>query len=278
MGLTSASTVVVILSCLSVARCDLPHYTLYSNMFNYLQECALYFEIPKVTLDRYIQDCFPDTPETRRLVHCALVDSGAWDDRDGLGKSVIQFLFKPNKTDTVYEERTQSCLDRIGTGDQNYLAYETFLCYYRYYGQMTNEEVYNPMEPLEINQILLFVQRVLNVSSEQLSRFGQSDHMEDPLFKQVIFIGSLRMGIYSWDKGFLSDVAYEQFNIPELRSPSTEACVARVSSKYRYWDKQQQWFEVYKQCLATYLDSLMMNFFQKFLNPTVCSQGLPNLV
>ncbi|XP_062551598.1 general odorant-binding protein 45-like [Armigeres subalbatus] len=275
MGLTTSSIVFIILSLTAVVRCDLPHYAKAKSFITALYECGEYLETDNVTLDQYIYYGYPSVPEMKRLVHCAMVNVGAWNDNIGVRQNVISYYFKPNAMDSEYVERTQCCLDKICVAescDQNNRAFETFSCYYRQYGRLIKDEVFVPLESLEFIQLFSFIKLALDICPEKLAQFARGDFLDDPLFKPVLFIVSLRFGGFSWENGLLLDVFYQQFGVSKLISPCTKKCVADVSARYCTVDKQELVYQVYKQCLHTLLDSSLQTAFQAMLSDSPCVQ------
>lgn len=273
----SSSIIWLTLSFAALVRCDLSHYTTYKSFSTALYECGEYFEVDNTTLDQYRYYGYPSTPEVKRLVHCACVNLGAWNDNTGVRKNVIQFLFKPNEHDTEYEERTQHCLDKICTDgyDQNYLAYETFSCYYRQYGRLVKDEVYVPLEAVEFFALLTFIQNILVVTPEKLNQFAQGDFLNDPVFKQALYVGFVRVGAFSSKKGLSPEVAYAQYNFPQLLAPSTGQCVADVSAKYSQLNSEELLYLVYKQCFDSFVHPLLVKLFKALVDKQAC--GIPTL-
>ncbi|XP_065089737.1 general odorant-binding protein 69-like [Ochlerotatus camptorhynchus] len=267
-----SSIVLLSLSSAAQARCDLSHYITYKSFYTAMYECGQYFEICNNTLDQYIYNGYPSTPEVMRLIHCACVNTGAWNDNTGVRKNVFQFLFKPNEHDTEYEDRTQCCLDKICKDgyDQNYLAYETFSCYYQQYGRLVKNEVFVPLEELEFFQLMTFIAKILLVSKEKLIQFSQGDFLNDPVFKQALYITAIRQGSYSLEKGFIMEVGYAQYNIPELFAPCTRQCVIDASAEYSQLPVDDLVYKVYKKCLHSLVDPILVGYFKAILREKAC--------
>ncbi|KXJ71635.1 uncharacterized protein LOC109405893 [Aedes albopictus] len=276
MGLATSSITLLVLCFAAVGRCDLPHYVVYKSFFTALYECGEYLQVDNVTLDQYIYYGYPSIPEVKRLIHCAMVNVGAWNDYRGVRNNVFRYFFQPNALDTEYEQRTQLCLDSICPNeiDQNYRAFETFSCYYRQFGRLIKDDVFNPAEPLEFFQLLQFVRLTLNISPEKVAQFAAGNFLDDPVFKQALFIGALRVGAYSWDRGYLFDASYAQYNVPEIISPCTRKCVEDVTAQYCSADKMEQVYQIYKQCLHTFLDPLLQGMFQSVISGRICEQAV----
>lgn len=272
MGLATTSIALLVLSLAAVGRCDLPQYSVYKSLFTALYECGEYLQVDNVTLDQYIYYGYPSIPEVKRLIHCAMVNVGAWNDNIGVRPNVFRYFFKPNELDTEYEERTQQCLAQICPNeyDQNYRAFETFSCYYRQYGRLVKEDVFNPLETLEFLQLLQFIKLVLNIPNEKVVQFAAGDYLNYPLFKQALYIGVVRIGALSRDKGFLPDVGYAQYGYPQLISPCVQKCIADVAAQYMNADKRELVYQVYVQCWYSFLDPFLRSQFQAALDGSLC--------
>ncbi|KAL9707363.1 hypothetical protein quinque_010881 [Culex quinquefasciatus] len=112
------------------------------------QECAEYQGLSNETVEHYARNGYPDNSCVRELVHCIVFTVNAWNEVSGIQDHVISQFFNPAPSDSSYQDRTKDCLresvDCLPKHDQAGRAYNSFLCYYRNYGNVVQERKYVP--------------------------------------------------------------------------------------------------------------------------------------
>lgn len=253
------STVVVLLAMISIvssedAQPHLPHYTIYKSFPSALAECAQYYELSSCSLNRIVQESYPNEPNVRRLIRCALINVRSWNDTTGVQEQVMNSYFNPTPEDTCYLNRTRDCIERSrqlpgGDRDVQTRAYDAFICYYRQYGNLNETEQFLPFTDEESDQLMISVLSITEVSQEALVQFSEGNILDNKEFPAVLYTLYVRVGFYQ-DR-IVPQHLYIQFGNPELLSPQTEQCIeAAVNSLPCEADDKDQVYRIFRNCLV----------------------------
>ncbi|XP_058840093.1 general odorant-binding protein 45-like [Topomyia yanbarensis] len=246
---------VLVLGCyLSAVLAELPHYTVYKSFETALYECAEYFQVPNCTVQKYIRESFPDDREVQVLIRCTLINLGGWDDSIGGRDYVLRNFFAPSADDKCYERRTRECiyttLDSLTYYCPYRRAYETFRCYYRYYGELITSGQYIPKELNELQQLALTGLIISNLPQDVLIQYCRGDIMYESNFPQLLYLLLIRGGYYSCRSGFRLDNLYTQVGDPILLDPQTQQCIDGVAREKCNADEVTRVHQSFVRCLS----------------------------
>ncbi|XP_039445502.1 uncharacterized protein LOC120425143 [Culex pipiens pallens] len=231
----------------------LEHYICTKSLPNALIECAEYFEISECRLSQYVEDSYPNCPDVKRLIRCALLNVGAWEDASGVRENVISNFFEPAAEDTCYVNRTRDCiaeaLKHLDSKDYLGRAYESFLCYYRQYGNVIESEQFFPNEPLEAKQLLLSAINFAHIPRCELVQYSRGHIVDEPHFPALWFVWALRGGYYTIAEGTDLQALYNQFGCSELLSQCTKSCVEGVQQELAHADDKTKSYQTFRRCL-----------------------------
>lgn len=236
------------------------------------QECAEYQGISNETVEHYARNGYPDSSCVRELVHCIVFTVNAWNEISGIQDHVISQFFNPAPSDSSYQDRTKDCLretvDCLPKHDQAGRAYNSFLCYYRNYGNVVQERKYVPYFDSIRERYYKDFFVVKSVPRNVLRQFAAGDILNTEQFAGVYYTYALGAGFYDLVDGLNLERVYVQFGIPEILSESTRCCVTSVRRQYPEGPKRVE--ETFKQCLQQLLPSLqtIQKAAQEYLEET----------
>lgn len=214
-------------------------YAIFKSFDTAYRECAEYFEVPNCTVDEYVVNAYPDDPEDKKLIRCALINLAAWSDESGVVESVMGNFFNPAPEDTCYADRTRDCIAASQTpcSDNQTLAYNAFQCYYRQYGNLNQSDQFVPYSPLEQQQLVLDSFAFVNVPQDELNNYSNGNVLDQPHAAELLYVLFVRGYFYIPGQGLLLQVLYTQFGNPELLTPETQQCVDAAKDA---WDGNSQ--------------------------------------
>ncbi|XP_055542815.1 general odorant-binding protein 45-like [Wyeomyia smithii] len=246
------ATILVIAMYSSLVLADLPHYTTYKSFQTAFYECAEYYHVPNCTVRRYIEQSYPPEEEVKKLIRCTLINLGAWDDATGVRDYVISNYFVPSPDDICYERRTRECLDNIFYDCDYSRAYESFKCYYRYYGELVSDDKYVPNEQLELQQLALTSLLISDLPYDVLVQYCKGDIESEENFPELLFVILVRGGYYSTQNGWNLQNLYTQLGDQGLLDPYTQECIDGVAKEKCNADEVSRLFATWQQCLSQY--------------------------
>ncbi|XP_039445503.1 general odorant-binding protein 69-like [Culex pipiens pallens] len=257
---TLISVVLFGLLSISTVQCRLPHYTIFKSFPQALQECAEYLEVSNCTLQRYVEDSYPNCEIVKKLLHCTLLNLVAWKEDSGVEHHVMVSFFEPAPQDTCYENRTAECVRNVLATCQDKLsqAYEVFQCYYRQYGNIRESKQWIPNTANEFNELISLAIELANVPRCERIQYARGNILDQPSFARAFMIGCVRAGYYSLQDGVYLSSFYTEFGVPEVLTKQTEECVAAVSRQYCDSDHTTRLYHIFKKCLADVLPTLSL--------------------
>ncbi|XP_055589170.1 uncharacterized protein LOC129741460 [Uranotaenia lowii] len=213
-------------------------------------ECASYLLIPEEQVQKYVQDSYPDEHRVRNLVRCLLLNINAWNKNNTIKHYVFKNFFKPSEEDSCYEKRTQECLvktvDSLPADDVNGRAYQSFLCYYRYYGNLIHEEQFIPFDiDIQVKRAKESIS-VRNTSVETLQQFCKGNILGVHEAELVLSINYVRNGFFE-DGGLNLDRLFTQCGKEAILSDHTRQCVETVKSQF--CDQPARNYQLFAQCV-----------------------------
>ncbi|XP_058449245.1 uncharacterized protein LOC131429211 [Malaya genurostris] len=245
------ATVLVLGLYLSTVLAELPHYTVYKSFETALYECAEYFRIPNCTVQNYIRNSYPDNSEVQNLIRCTLINLGAWDDQTGGGRDyVLRNYFQPAPEDKCYERRTRECIYKFDFFCPYKRAYETFQCYYHYYGELITDDQFVRHEINELQQLTLTGLNILNLPQDVLIQYCRGNILQEPNFPELLYLLLIRGGFYSSQGGFRLDNLYTQLGDPLLLEPQTQQCINDVWKQNCSADEVTKVYQAVVRCLG----------------------------
>ncbi|XP_021695347.1 uncharacterized protein LOC110675228 [Aedes aegypti] len=279
-----ALAAIVFVGLVSVTVSEYIHYIIFKSFDNALKECAQYYEVSDCDLNQYVAESYPDKPEVRRLVRCALINLQSWYDSTGLIESEIINFFQPSCSDDCYKNRTQACLNSVAAtvcpADVNNWAYQSFMCYFRYYGNLLSTDQFLRYAPLEISQTFATAVEVLELSQDTLVEFCKGNILNNDQFPAVLYQTSVRFGFFTVANGVQLMRLYNQFGNPQLLAPETQQCVSKVAADYCGSDDVTVVYQTYVQCLANLapIVDLIREFSKtQVSDPSVCDCTSPQI-
>lgn len=186
-----------------------------------LKECAEYWEIPWYRVQKLIDNNFEHaSKDLQCLIRCAGVNSGWWDDLDGLRYTVIESYFQPDVDDTCYADRTKECIDQRLSSCRTDCAkaYESFMCYLQQYGSLKSSEEYIPLTRLEAIQVAVDCINILQVSDDLLNQISQGEIPDIPEVHCLYRCQYLGEGVYDTQYRF----NFSRLYIRHYDTPSPE--------------------------------------------------------
>ncbi|XP_055542818.1 general odorant-binding protein 45-like [Wyeomyia smithii] len=246
------ATALVFAAYSTLVLADLPHYTTYKSFQTAFYECAEYYHVPNCTVRRYIEQAYPAEEEVKKLIRCTLINLAAWDDDTGVRDYVISKYFVPSPDDTCYERRTRECLDNMFYDCRNSRAYESFKCYYRYYGELTTNSKYVPYELLEGEQLALTGLKIAKLPYEVLVQYCKGDIENEEHFPDLMYLLLVRGGYYSPQSGWNLANWYTQLGDPSLLDPSMQQCIDNAEKEKCNADEVSRLFLTWQRCFSQY--------------------------
>ncbi|XP_062552449.1 general odorant-binding protein 69-like [Armigeres subalbatus] len=276
---------IVLFGLVAVACGELHHYITYKSFDEAFLECGQYYEVKDCELKQYVAESYPNKPEVRRLVRCALLNLNSWNDDTGVVKHQVTNFFKPSQSDDCYLNRTLVCLnsvrERCAPKDVNTAAYESFVCYYRNYGNLVSEEQFLRHDALEHTQVLDTVSGFLELSQETLVEFCKGNILKNDKFPAVLYQSSVRYGFYNvTGNGVQLERLYNQYGNPQLLAPETHQCVDKVAHEYCSADDVTIMYQTHVQCLDSLVPTVkLLQEFAKtqVYDPSVCDCTSPQV-
>ncbi|XP_053691979.1 general odorant-binding protein 69-like [Sabethes cyaneus] len=255
------ATILVLAMYSSLVLADLPHYTTYKSFQTAFYECAEYYRVPNCTVRRYIEQSYPPEDEVKKLIRCTLIDLGSWDDASGVREYVLRNYFVPSPDDTCYERRTRECLANLDYYCDLSRAYESFKCFYRYYGELVTDDKFVPNEQLELQQLALTSLTIANLPYEVLVQYCKGDIEGEQHFPELLFLILVRGGYYSTQNGWNLANWYTQLGDDSLLDPYTQQCIDDVAKEKCNADEVEKLFTTWQRCLSQY--TLISQYIQQ---------------
>ncbi|XP_065077904.1 uncharacterized protein LOC135701128 [Ochlerotatus camptorhynchus] len=275
---------IALVGLVSVVRSDLPHYNLEKSFDTGLRECAELNEISNCDLKQYIADSFPNVPIVRKLLRCSMLNVKSYNDATGVWQPQMSAFFQPSPADSCYQNRTQVCLnsipERVDPSDVDSLAYESFQCYYRSYGDLVESDQFLRDSPLEFGQVLVATSDYLQLSGETLVDLCKGNILNNDQFPKILYVIAVRAGFYSVNSGVQLNRLYIQFGNEALLTPETQQCVDDVAQENCSADDVTQNYQIFVKCLEPLLPipKLLQEFSkQRVSDPDVCDCSSPQV-
>ncbi|XP_055589206.1 uncharacterized protein LOC129741490 [Uranotaenia lowii] len=228
----------------------------YRSFEESLSECADYFNLSSLTVDRYMRDGFPNEPSVKKVIHCTLIDLQAWDSQLGvIGRQLIGSL-SGGQFNEQNEERIQCCLRNSQVDDlKNHVlerAYHSFLCYFNVY-EFSGSSSQQYLRYTDDIQKRFMREAILiqNVQVPSLLEYCKENPVSPPEWSNVAFTFFIRTGFYSQEKGFNFEHLYAQFGALELLGEEIKTCQHRAVSQFCV--EPQRAFQIFEQCLIPYV-------------------------
>uniref|UniRef100_A0A8D8K842 General odorant-binding protein 69 n=1 Tax=Culex pipiens TaxID=7175 RepID=A0A8D8K842_CULPI len=240
---------------------DLAHYAVYKSFQNAFHECAEYLEVSNCTLQRINGNSYPNTEQVQRLIHCTLVNVGAWNsDQVAVKSHVLQNFFRPVSGDVCHQNRTQQCLKHINRDPEDHFgrAFESFQCFYHQYGNIVSSAQYIPFEINEIYRLVETAIAIHNIPRRALEEYSKGNILEEPHFRALHLTGALFGGYYSFKDGLKLDNAYSQFGTPELLTAETRQCCDAAAREECGADHATKLYRIFKNCLEDIVPTLKL--------------------
>ncbi|KXJ71239.1 hypothetical protein RP20_CCG021149 [Aedes albopictus] len=276
--------IIVSVGLVSVAVSEYIHYIINKSFDNALKECAQYYEVSTCDLNQYVAESYPDKPEVRRLVRCTLINLQSWYDSTGLIQSEIVNFFEPSPADDCYVNRTQACLNALNATvdptDVYNAAYQSFMCYFRNYGNLVSTDQFLRYAPLEYTQALATTTEVLELSQDTLVEFCKGNILNNDQFPTFLYQSSVRFGFFTVLGGVQLKRLYNQFGNAQLLAPETQQCVQKVAEDYCGSDDTTIMFQTHVQCLKGLVPTVqLLREFAKtqVSDPSVCDCTSPQI-
>ncbi|XP_055635264.1 general odorant-binding protein 45-like [Toxorhynchites rutilus septentrionalis] len=262
----------------SEAPAEFPHSVVYKSFSTALSECAEYFQVPNCTLDRYIQDSYPNNDDVKRLIRCVLINLNGWSDEAGVRENVLGNFFQPLTDDKCYSNRTKECIKRayedLEQDDHYSRAYESFYCYYTQHGNLVQSDQFIPSEPYELKQLVLTGLLMANLPKQVLVKYSKGDILNDSYFPSILLLFCVRGGYYSIYSGIQLKNIYTQLGYPELLSPEVQQCCGKVSQSLRNADHATHLIKMMKKCLKYNL-TMIAALFEKGAKALIGAKSSP---
>ncbi|XP_055642862.1 general odorant-binding protein 45-like [Toxorhynchites rutilus septentrionalis] len=221
------------------------------------QECALYLHMSNDTIGSCSRNGYPDEPKIRNLVHCMLINVNAWDENNKLKQHVLKNFFKPTDSDTCYENRTRDCLEKIDLPHRDTIgrAYSSFLCYYRQYGNVVEEEQFIPYRDNTRRQLMTEALAIENVPRHVLEKISEGKFLDLKEAPNLVFTYTVRTGFYEPPIGTNFGRLYTQHGVPELLNEA-QCCEATI--RRQYYEEPTRAYQTFKQCVSHLVSTLEM--------------------
>ncbi|XP_065077664.1 uncharacterized protein LOC135700921 [Ochlerotatus camptorhynchus] len=202
------------------------------------QECAEYLLISEDTIDRYISSGYPDESSVQTHIYCILINLNSWNQTTlQINDYVFNRFFRTLPGDCIYKQRTEQCLAQQNLYSKFNVsiisrAYNSFMCYYQYYGILSNEPQWVPFRVSEIHQVLVDSLRIIPHHRKRLLQYCQGFMLVPPEFPDLMYAFTVRLAFYNESTGFDLQKLYAQFGMKEILTEKTSDCIGRVTNKY----------------------------------------------
>lgn len=221
-------------------------------------ECAQYQRLSDETVEQYASNGYPDDNCVRELVHCSVLNVNAWNETTGIKDHVIRQFFVPSPSDSFYQDRTQECLREtvacLPNHDQIGRAYKSFLCYYRNYGNVAQEQQFVPFKNSTRKDLYKDAICIKSVPRSVVHQFANGDILNTEQFSEVYYAYVIRTGLYDPEVGINFERTYAMFGNPQIISEKIRCCETAVRRQYH--EEPKRLVESFKQCLQFYVTSL----------------------
>uniref|UniRef100_A0A182PBV9 Uncharacterized protein n=1 Tax=Anopheles epiroticus TaxID=199890 RepID=A0A182PBV9_9DIPT len=227
----SSGTMLLAAIALCLAGCDgtvdVPHLTLAKSFSRALQDCMEYLQVPGYRYAEYAGNSFPDDPETKCLLRCVGLNLRWWNDTTGVQAAVIEGFFHPDPVDEQYDNRTSECLrNELTHGDTSdccCLAYESFRCYLKNYGNLVPCAQFFPEDESRYVRAAQDCIEFLQTPVKLLKSYSAGHFPDAPETRCLLRCFFLRTGVFYVDTGFDVERLYTRdYEHPDDRYLSRE--------------------------------------------------------
>lgn len=238
---------------------DISHIAIYKSFPKALQECAEYLEVSNCTLQWIREDSYPNVEEVQRLIHCTLVNLGAWDhESDTVRSHVLRSFFQPAPGDCCYLNRTLECVQCVNSKHEDHYerVYESFQCFNHNYGSLVSSDQYVPFERSGLFRIIETGFKLRTLPRCTLEQYSEGNILDDAHFARVHLACALRGGYYSLQSGLNLQAVYVQFAHPELLTTETKQCCDAAAREECDSDHATKLYRIFRNCLKDIIPTL----------------------
>ncbi|EAT39566.1 AAEL008640-PA [Aedes aegypti] len=242
------------LTSITIVSCSTSeHGFIFKRFHRGLLECAEILNIPKTTVQKSIEDQFRCNDQTKLLIHCVMVQLHTWSDGTGLRRSALVQFFEPTAYEALFEPRTDMCLTEnlayVDKCDFVTRAYVTFDCFYKQYGNLARNVHAVILNQKQLISALNVCFAIADIPQEAIQRLTVENVLEVPEAHCLLYIFSLRAGLYNEVGGVLMDSIYSQFGNRTLTQSGKITCVQHLLETSRFADRCSMLNAVYDRCL-----------------------------
>ncbi|XP_035795334.1 general odorant-binding protein 45-like [Anopheles albimanus] len=194
-------------------------------------ECLQYLNISRQPLDRF--DESPDaSTDGNCLVRCIGLTTRWWDDERGLREPALLRHFRNTAPTAGQLEQARRCVasqEQHATGDRCRAAYQSFRCYSDQLGELVAHPRFLPPRPDELLRAVAECAALLQLPDQRVARYVDRSFLADAPGTRLLRCIALQLGLYSDDKGVLSERLVLLPGAPDSSSPlKAKQCEASI--------------------------------------------------